>query len=60
MKIYKYMRDQARNESIQIISQYNAQCTEMKRRLKLEFNEEGENVSTVVSSQGMWSCFIQC
>ncbi|XP_053394362.1 helicase with zinc finger domain 2-like isoform X2 [Mercenaria mercenaria] len=50
---YNYLKREIPNESIQILSQYNSQCSEIKRRLKMEkVQEYDEIVSTVVSSQG--------
>lgn len=56
-KVYSYLLNAKQcngsKETIQIISQYNAQCAEIKRQLiseGLQFDDE--NVSTVVSSQG--------
>lgn len=51
-KIFKYFQDEQFG-SVQILSQYNAQCSEIRRRLRdqsINFNDE--NVTTVVSSQG--------
>lgn len=47
------MTKQAPTSEIHILSQYNAQCAEIKDLLKDEgFSDLHEHVSTVVSSQG--------
>ncbi|XP_045159228.1 helicase with zinc finger domain 2-like isoform X2 [Mercenaria mercenaria] len=51
IKVYSYFTREETSQSVQILSQYNAQVSEIKRRLKDEGYVE-ENVSTVVSSQG--------
>ncbi|XP_045159234.2 helicase with zinc finger domain 2-like [Mercenaria mercenaria] len=51
VKVYSYFTREQPSDSVQIISQYNAQCHEIRTQLK----DEGfvdVNVSTVVSSQG--------
>ncbi|XP_045159204.2 helicase with zinc finger domain 2-like isoform X2 [Mercenaria mercenaria] len=50
---YNYLTSQEPNASIQILSQYNAQCSDIKKRLENEGIEGvDEIVSTVVSSHG--------
>ncbi|KAL4236479.1 helicase [Mactra antiquata] len=51
IEIYKYITTEASGESIQILSQYNAQCAEIRRQLEVGGFPD-VNVSTVVSSQG--------
>ncbi|XP_060566279.1 helicase with zinc finger domain 2-like isoform X2 [Ruditapes philippinarum] len=51
IKVYSYFTREQPTQSVQILSQYNAQVSEIKRRLK-EDGYVDENVSTVVSSQG--------
>ncbi|XP_060554261.1 helicase with zinc finger domain 2-like, partial [Ruditapes philippinarum] len=51
IKVYSYFTREQPTESVNILSQYNAQVSEIKRRLK-EDGYVDENVSTVVSSQG--------
>lgn len=53
--MYAYLNGMKQpRDKIHILSQYNAQCTEIKKRLK-EIDEtfDEESVSTVVSSQGI-------
>ncbi|WAR23847.1 HELZ2-like protein [Mya arenaria] len=53
IRLYRYLGDQSDYGQVCIISQYNAQCSEIRRRLIEEkFQEEAMNVRTVVSSQG--------
>ena len=53
LKVYNYLTEMVKRhkESIHIISQYNAQCSEIRKRLQSK-GVDGEEVSTVVSSQG--------
>ncbi|XP_053394348.1 helicase with zinc finger domain 2-like [Mercenaria mercenaria] len=53
IEVYSYLTKKMHQhkESIQILSQYNAQCSEIRRKLQSKgFNDE--HVNTVVSSQG--------
>ncbi|XP_052774243.1 helicase with zinc finger domain 2-like isoform X1 [Mya arenaria] len=53
IRLYRYLGDQSDYANVCIMSQYNAQCSEIRRRLIEEkFQEEAMNVLTVVSSQG--------
>ncbi|WAR23841.1 HELZ2-like protein, partial [Mya arenaria] len=53
LRLYRYLGDQSDYEHVCILSQYNAQCSEIRRRLIEEkFQEAAINVNTVVSSQG--------
>ncbi|XP_053391000.1 helicase with zinc finger domain 2-like isoform X2 [Mercenaria mercenaria] len=54
VNVYSYLVGMKQShESVQILSQYNAQCAEIKRKLKEKrFDVSDESVSTVVSSQG--------
>ncbi|XP_052774255.1 helicase with zinc finger domain 2-like isoform X2 [Mya arenaria] len=53
LRLYRYLGDQSGYEQVCILSQYNAQCSEIRRRLIEEkFQEDAMNVNTVVSSQG--------
>ncbi|WAR23838.1 HELZ2-like protein [Mya arenaria] len=53
LRLYRYLGDQSGYEQVCILSQYNAQCSEIRRRLIEEkFQEHALNVNTVVSSQG--------
>jgi hypothetical protein len=47
---YKYLKKDEHKVSIKILSQYNAQCSEIKKKLE---NESFADVGTVVSSQGI-------
>ncbi|XP_052254570.1 helicase with zinc finger domain 2-like [Dreissena polymorpha] len=51
IRIYRYLGEQTSYDKVCILSQYNAQCAEIRRRLKDEQLQEA-HVSTVVSSQG--------
>ncbi|KAH3699068.1 hypothetical protein DPMN_074022 [Dreissena polymorpha] len=51
IRIFRYLGDQTDYAQVCILSQYNAQCAEIRRRLKDERLVD-TNVSTVVSSQG--------
>ncbi|KAH3696710.1 hypothetical protein DPMN_084186 [Dreissena polymorpha] len=51
VELYRHLIAQAPGESVFILSQYNAQCAEIKRKLR-EIHLRDEDVSTVVSSQG--------
>ncbi|XP_060566271.1 helicase with zinc finger domain 2-like isoform X2 [Ruditapes philippinarum] len=51
VKVYGYFTKTVPSESVQIISQYNAQCHEIKKELRKDGFVD-VNVSTVVTSQG--------
>ncbi|XP_052764074.1 helicase with zinc finger domain 2-like isoform X2 [Mya arenaria] len=52
MKVFKYLTDQQLG-SVKVLSQYNAQCSELRRLMKENYiNFNDENICTVVSSQG--------
>ncbi|XP_045158491.2 LOW QUALITY PROTEIN: helicase with zinc finger domain 2-like [Mercenaria mercenaria] len=51
LKVYSYITEVQPKATVRIVSQYNAQCSEIKRRLRIN-QVSDENVSTVVSSQG--------
>ncbi|XP_052763926.1 helicase with zinc finger domain 2-like [Mya arenaria] len=52
MEVFKYLTDQNLG-TVKVLSQYNAQCSELRRLMRekcINFNDE--NICTVVSSQG--------
>lgn len=53
VKLYKFLTEQT-TDSVYILSQYNAQCAEIKRHLRQERLSD-QHVSTVVSSQGIFT-----
>ena len=56
MRIYSAMRNffYVHSKSITVLSQYKAQCAEIKTNLE-DIGMDHPQVSTIVASQGMWN-----